>query len=272
MLSPQSYVHGYSSRENLRLADQADILRDLLVADVRFAPGSRVLEAGCGVGAQTITLAPHNPTCRLVCLDISPASLAQAKERAAAAALTNVEFLHGDVFAPPFAPESFDEVFVCFLLEHLADPAGALASLVKLLKPGGRLWAVEGDHGSCYYHPRHPAAEQAWAALVTVQERLGGDSLLGRRLDALLRGAGLAEVSTEPRLVYGDDGSPARREAFVGRVITPMVAGVQDQALAWGLVDPTTWEQGLAHLGSLATRPGASFSYTFFRGTGRKEG
>ena len=52
----EAYVHGYDPIENLRLQDQATTLVELLHSDTQFPLGSRVLEAGCGVGAQTVTL------------------------------------------------------------------------------------------------------------------------------------------------------------------------------------------------------------------------
>jgi len=52
----ESYVHGYNQRETIRLHDQASTLVDLLPADTRYPSGSRVLEAGCGTGAQTVPL------------------------------------------------------------------------------------------------------------------------------------------------------------------------------------------------------------------------
>lgn len=56
-----TYVHGYDRKENVRLQDQASTLVDLLHADTSYPAGSRVLEAGCGVGAQTVTLARNSP-------------------------------------------------------------------------------------------------------------------------------------------------------------------------------------------------------------------
>ena len=47
----EKYVHGYDQRENMRLQDQASTLVELLHSDTLYAAGSRVLEAGCGVGA-----------------------------------------------------------------------------------------------------------------------------------------------------------------------------------------------------------------------------
>jgi cyclopropane fatty-acyl-phospholipid synthase-like methyltransferase len=57
----RAYVHGYEHRENLRLQDQASTLVELLLSDTSYPAGSRVLEAGCGVGAQTVTLARNSP-------------------------------------------------------------------------------------------------------------------------------------------------------------------------------------------------------------------
>jgi cyclopropane fatty-acyl-phospholipid synthase-like methyltransferase len=75
----EAYVHGYHPRENERLQDQAGTLVDLLHSDTAYASGSRVLEAGCGVGAQTVTLARRSPDARFVSVDISADSLAEAK-------------------------------------------------------------------------------------------------------------------------------------------------------------------------------------------------
>ena len=56
-----AYVHGYSDTEHSRLLDQARTPSQLLHQDTRFPAGSRVLEAGCEVGAQTVILAPQSP-------------------------------------------------------------------------------------------------------------------------------------------------------------------------------------------------------------------
>ena len=85
-----SYVHGYDTRETIRLQDQASTLAELLHADTRYPAGSRVLEAGCGVGAQTVTLARNSPDALITSIDIAEASLAEARRQAAAAGARNV--------------------------------------------------------------------------------------------------------------------------------------------------------------------------------------
>ena len=157
----ESYVHGYRPRESERLHDQAGTLVDLLHAGTVYPSGSSVLEAGCGVGAQTVPLAQRNPEARFTSIDVSADSIAEATRRVALAGLGNVEFRHADIFALPFDGRSFDHVFVCFVLEHLARPVEALAILHRLLRPGGTMTVIEGDHGSAYFHPDSSAAHAA---------------------------------------------------------------------------------------------------------------
>ena len=147
------YVHGYTEKEASRLVDQATTLTELLHSDTAYPPGSLVLEAGCGVGAQTITLAAGSPQAEFISVDISQESLAQARQRVHAEGFRNVTFQRADIFNLPFAADHFDHVFVCFVLEHLSEPQEALIHVQRVLKPGGSITVIEGDHGSAYFHP-----------------------------------------------------------------------------------------------------------------------
>lgn len=261
------YVHGYSTREHQRLLDQAGSLVELLHSDTAFPAGSTVLEAGCGVGAQTVTIAAGSPDARFRSIDVSPQSLAAAEARVRAAGLTNVDFQMADIFALPFAPASFDHVFVCFVLEHLRDPLGALDRLRAVLKPGGSITVIEGDHGSTYFHPDNADARHAVDCLVEMQARLGGNSLIGRELYPLLTKAGFAPVTVSPRMVYVDGSRPKLIEGFTRNTFTAMVEGVREQALAAGITDPESWQRGIDGLNRTAADDGV-FCYTFFKARG----
>ena len=103
MNSPHKpYVHGRSDREAERLNYQASKLAWLLHHDTRYPPGSRVLEAACGVGAQTTILAKNSPGAEFVSIDISPESLARAKLRVSGEGIANVTFSKADVYHLPF--------------------------------------------------------------------------------------------------------------------------------------------------------------------------
>ena len=265
----RSYVHGYDPRENLRLQDQAATLVDLLHADTAYPAGSRVLEAGCGVGAQTVILAAHSPQADITSIDVSEASVAQARQAVAAAGFANVTLRQADIFDLPFAPESFDHVFLCFVLEHLARPAEALRKLLAVLKPGGTLTAIEGDHGSTFFHPDSEAARRAIRCQVELQARAGGNALIGRQLYPLLCAAGLDGVRVSPRMVYVDASRPGLVEGFTKKTFAAMIAGVRAEALAADLAAAADFDQGVADLHRAAEADGV-FCYTFFKATAVK--
>ncbi|MEM8557421.1 MAG: methyltransferase domain-containing protein [Bacteroidota bacterium] len=266
-----AYVHGYDPRETERLRDQADTLVDLLHRNTVYPPGHRVLEAGCGVGAQTVTLARQSPYAEIVAVDISAASVAEAERRVRAAGHTNVAFQQADLFALPFEPDSFDHAFVCFVLEHVAEPARALAEVMRRVRPGGTVTVIEGDHGSAYFHPDHADARATVQCLVDLQREAGGDANIGRRIYPLMAEAVLADVRVSPRMVYADASRPGLVEGFIRRTFTPMVEGVRAPALAAGLMSPQAFDDGIRALYRTA-EPDGTFSYTFFKGVGVRGG
>jgi SAM-dependent methyltransferase len=266
----EAYVHGYHPRENVRLQDQAGTLVDLLHCDTAYPSGSVVLEAGCGVGAQTVTLAQRSPGAQFTSVDVSADSIAEAKQTVEAAGLTNVRFQQADIFALPFAPESFDHVFVCFVLEHLSRPVEALAILNRLLEPGGTMTVIEGDHGSAYFHPDSNAARRAIQCQVELQRLAGGNALIGRQLYPLMVEAGLEAVRVSPRMVYVDSSRPDLVDGFTRKTFAAMIEGVRDSATAAGIIDAEAFDAGVRDLHRTAEADGV-FCYTFFKGVGEKK-
>ncbi len=268
-LPGNAYVHGYSDRESERLADQARTLTDLLHHDTHYPAGSRVLEAGCGIGAQTVILARNSPGALITSVDISEDSLERAQDRVRQEGITNVTFRQGDIFHLTFEPESFDHIFVCFVLEHLPDPRRALEQLRPLLKEGGTLTVIEGDHGSAYFYPENNDAHRAIGCLVELQRRGGGNALIGRQLFPLVTGAGFSNVRVTPRMVYADSSRPALVEGFTKLTFTAMVEGVGAEVERQGLMNREAWDRGIAALCRTAGEDGV-FCYTFFKAVARR--
>ncbi|MFQ5627831.1 MAG: methyltransferase domain-containing protein [bacterium] len=265
-----NYVHGYSDRETERLYDQANSVRELLHNDTEYKPGCKVLEAGCGVGAQTVTLAKNSPDAQFVSIDISQESLDIARLLVKSHGLPNVRFKHVDIFNLPFDNAYFDHVFVCHALEHLQRPVIALLALRKVLKKGGSMTVIEGDHGSCYFHPENDEALRTWNCLIKVQARSLGNSLIGRQLFPLLVQAGFRECRVSPRMVYIDQSNPELMDNFVKKTIIPMVEGVKARALEFALTSEASWERGIRDLYKVAASKDGTFCYTFFKAVGVK--
>ena len=264
MSEATDYVHGYSAREGIRLSDQAAALAGLLHAGTQYEPGCRVLEAGCGTGAQTVILASQSPEAEFTSIDVSERSLAKAAQQLQLGGCQNVRLVRGDIFHLPFQPATFDHVFVCFVLEHLSDPAGALEALMNVLRPGGSLTVIEGDHGSAYFHPTSEQARRAIQCLIDLQQQAGGDSLIGRRLYPLLAQAGYRDVHVTPLVAYADGSRPDLADAFTRKTFTAMVEGVAGEAVGQGLIDPVSWSAGVRDLRRAAGSDG-TFCYTFFK-------
>jgi SAM-dependent methyltransferase len=140
----------YEGRSKLRV-----LLGDALVD--RLA-GQRVLDFGCGVGAEAVELAT---ICRSVYgLDVLPRYLAQAEQGAAAAGV-NDRVTFGST--PPTEP--VDTIVSLDSFEHFSDPAGVLETMHRLLRPGGR---VVVSFGPTWYHPLggHLFSVFPWAHLI----------------------------------------------------------------------------------------------------------
>jgi len=265
----QKYVHGYDLRENIRLQDQASNLVELLHADTAYPAGSQVLEAGCGVGAQTITLAQNSPLAQITSIDISERSIAAARQKITAAGFTNVRFQQGDIFNLALGPESFDHIFVCFVLEHLAQPVAALNCLRTLLKPGGTITVIEGDHGSTYFYPDSEAAHNAIQCQIELQKRAGGNANIGRALYPLLIAASFNSPQISPRMVYVDSSKPQWVEGFIKNTFTAMIEGVRESSIQAELIDEKTFEDGIRGLYRTTEADGV-FCYTFFKAIATK--
>jgi SAM-dependent methyltransferase len=260
------YVHGYGGRESQRLQDQADTLVELLHGDTFYSAGSHVLEAGCGTGAQTLTLARHSPEAIITSIDISDASIRIAEAACRDVGIRSVKFRQADLHALPFGPATFDHVFVCFVLEHLSEPERALTALKTLIRPGGTITVIEGDHGSAYFHPDSLPARQAIQSQVDLQARNGGNANIGRQLYPLLATVGYQRIHVSPRMVYVDGSKPSWIEGFTRNTFAAMIEGIRENAVGTGLMDADDFQKGVADLHRTAATDGV-FCYTFFKAT-----
>jgi ubiquinone/menaquinone biosynthesis C-methylase UbiE len=257
-------VHGYDQKENIRLQDQATTLSELLHHDTVYPAHDRILEPGCGVGAQTISLARNSPDSQFISIDISERSIARTKNKIEAEGLKNVTFQQGDIFKLPFKPESFDHIFVCFVLEHLVHPDDALIALKSLLKVGGTMTVIEGDHGSTYFYPDNEAAHKAIKCQVHLQKMVGGNANIGRELYPRLNKTGFTSINVSPRMVYVDPSKPHLVEGFTKNTFTAMIEGVREPAIRASLIDGATFDEGIKALYRTTESDGV-FCYTFFK-------
>lgn len=115
--------------------------RNLLVDHLPPAPAD-IVDLGCGTGTLSVLLAGEGFRVRGV--DFAGSMVASAESKAASAGV-DVAFAQGDAAAPPYEAGSCDVVLSRHVLWALPAPARALATWVRLLRPGGRIVLIEGQ-------------------------------------------------------------------------------------------------------------------------------
>lgn len=122
-------------------------LRATALGLLALQPGDHVLDAGCGTGDMTGQLATSvGLTGRVVGVDISETMLGEARRRDPDRS-PPVEHRYGTVTDLDFDSGSFHAVYCERVLQHLGEPERAVAELVRVTRPGGRLAAIDTDWG-----------------------------------------------------------------------------------------------------------------------------
>jgi ubiquinone/menaquinone biosynthesis C-methylase UbiE len=222
-------------------------------------PGAVLLDVGCGTGEDARTLARRvAPGGRAIGVDASEAMVAEARRRAAEAGEEAVEFIRSDVRSLSLPDGAVDGCRAERVLQHIDEPAEAIAEMARVVRPGGGVVAAEPDWGTLVIDSGDPEAAAEVAAAAGRRLRSG---LVGRSLRRLFAEAGVVEVTAVARTLVVTE--RARADALFD------LPGGARQAVADGRITADRASAWLDELASAEAEGRLLVAMTAFMAVGR---
>jgi SAM-dependent methyltransferase len=264
-LESTRYLHGTDPREQARLSRLNDFLNNACLREMNLRGGEVILDLGCGIGQLSRVMAKRvKPRGRVVGVERSAQQQAEAIRQARESGEEAlVDWRRGDACDPPLAGEewgTFDVAHARYVLEHVADPLAVVKTMVRAVKPGGRIILIDDDHESMHLWPEPAGLNQLWRAYIRAFDRNGNDPHIGRRLVSLLYEAGAKPVRNH-LIWFGGCSGQEELTALVENLIG-LLEGFRVPILSGSLLDETTFDAGIETLWDWRDRPDAAFWFT----------
>lgn len=256
-----NYIHTFTPQEQQRLIHQAEFLVPWVHRHVDFSGCKRVIEIGCGVGAQLRILTRRFPDVRFAGLDYSKEQLARARILVGESS----ELVQGSAYELPFASGAFDGAFFCWVFEHLSDPVVAMLEVARVLRPGGVLFASEVFNAGVYCDPPRPALMEYWREFNSLQREFGGHPDIGIRLANLATEAGLREIELRDIAPHIDHRLTSTQRKEMADYFRGIFSSGADELLKRGRVTRELIAAMQADFAAIAADPESVMVYTAFQ-------
>lgn len=257
-----TYIHGTDESEQERLALLNRLTNPPFLDFLNCAGARSILEVGSGLGILVHDCAQRYTGARVFGIEYSADQLSRIP------VADRLHFTRADAHNLPFTANSFDVVYCRYVLEHVARPVDVLREMARVLKPGGKALAQENNILVAVFDPDCPTFDHVWKQFAVLQQKMGGDALIGKRLFRYFAGAGLEriELSFQPEIHYS--GTPTFRP-WVENLIGNVRSG--EQALRQhGLATAAEIADCIAELHALMDRNDASALFYWNRALGYK--
>jgi SAM-dependent methyltransferase len=191
------YIHGTSPDEQRRLSLMNDVLLNpASLREMALAGDESIVDFGSGLGQFTRAMARAVPRGRVLGLERDPAQFAESRRLAQDdAEAAHVGFRQTDVLDPQLGDDewgTFDVAHARFVLEHVPDPLRVVQTMVRAVRPGGRIILADDDHDILRLFPDVPSVTALWRAYMRSYQLNRTDPIVGRKLVRLLHEAGAA--------------------------------------------------------------------------------
>jgi SAM-dependent methyltransferase len=191
-MADESMVRTLAAQTEAIWPQEAPLLRRYQLSN-----DARVLDAGCGTGEFTARMAEVLPSGSLWGVDVLEASLHRARERCAGFG-DRVRFENRSLFDLGLPEKAFDLVACRHVLQAVPHPERALAELVRVTRPGGRLHLIVEDYGMMHFPRGRLDPDVFWAeGPLRYGAATGTDLHIGRNVVPLLARLGVSAVTMD---------------------------------------------------------------------------
>ncbi len=147
--------------------------------------GLAVLDVGCGTGEIASRIMDEFSPAQVVGIDLAGQHIRRAQERFGI--IQGLSFRQGDATALPFADDSFDVALCRHMLQAIPHPLQVIREMVRVIRPGGWLYALAEDYGMLFFHPTRYDMDEFFGVYGgTAAARSGSDLHQGRKMPAIL--------------------------------------------------------------------------------------
>jgi ubiquinone/menaquinone biosynthesis C-methylase UbiE len=260
------YLHGFSETEQQRLRTQAEFAEYTIFQNINFSGAGKILEVGCGVGAQTEILLRRFPKIHVTGVDLNEKQLEAASKYIGSlpGAKGRFEFHKMSADNLTFGPQCFDGAYLCWILEHVPNPAQVLSEVRRVLRPGSEIVVTEVMNSSFFLDPYSPHVWKYWMAFNDFQHHQAGDPFIGAKLGNLLTQVGYHQVKTEVKTWHFDNRQPAVRKQAI-HFWSDLLLSAADKLLEEKYVDQEVVTKMKEELSRVANDPNAVFMYSFMQ-------
>lgn len=260
------YIHGYSDIEQERLIQQAEYWREkLILKDLDYQAGEKLLEIGCGAGAVLGILGQTFPGLKLAGIDLEPKQIDYAQKHLNNLGLSNVDLRVGDAADLPWQDNYFDHIYAIWFLEHLPNPLQALQAVKRVIKPGGTITVTETDYRTLLVTPESADYRYLIDSLCELLLQAKGNPAMGQSLGTLLFQAGFEQVNNQPFPVH--HAHSLDRQELKGFIdyVDSWLAPTVEQAVAELGKDLPRLQAGLDWFRRISDRHDGAISITIYR-------
>lgn len=270
-MSDTAYLHGFDEVEQARLVSQAAVLDGKIFEKIDFNSPKNMLEIGCGVGAQTELLLKRYPDCHVTGIELNEKQINTAQ-----AYLSNLNIdqnqyeLHQmDASKMDFEDNTFDSIYICWVLEHVSNPIEILNEAHRVLKPGGIIYITEVQNNHLHIVPESEFVMDYWSKYNKIQQEFNGDPFVGVKIGHYLAQSNFSDIDVYAQLMHWDERKPRQREVMVNYWRDLMLSGF-DNLLNHNKVKSEDREQLIYKMNRIKEVENGIFSYAFMQGKGIK--